>query len=129
MSNRITLNKKLGIIEVEARGPQTLKIVSQTLIKTLPLRKKLRKHHQEIRILLDLSDLSGQEIESAAYRLAFRALDFIPYHKIAIVGKSPHAREIAKRLRAGTSHRSQLKLFETRPPASHWLIRSPIVNS
>jgi hypothetical protein len=121
MPNQITLDPD-GFIRETYEGDQDSTSVSLAVRQTMGLIRELQAedHSQPIKLLVDLRRVGNQNL--GARQTGGKALQSLPYSKIAIFGGSKFLMAVANLLTSASGKRN-IRQFATEDDAIKWLNR------
>ncbi|HSW89670.1 MAG TPA: hypothetical protein VLH19_02240 [Patescibacteria group bacterium] len=108
-----------NIIMAAYVGDQTEDTITQTWKETIPMVKELRDKGLPIKVILDLSKLTGQN--SSARRAARDVLLQLAPDKMAVIGANTFIRYLAGFIFKATNMEKNIKQFPEMKDAAAWI--------
>jgi len=126
MQNEVWLEPNSNIIVSAYHGDQTSTSVHEAVSAALEFINTLRQEHKPVYILVNASDIKGQDMDSRTAALeAFNTLD---YDKLAIFGAPFFIKYVIQLLILAANRQDTIHYFDLESDARAWL-NQPVIKT
>lgn len=119
MTSIVFYNKERHIIEQTYEGDQTKETVTDGAARLQRIIDQFYKDNEPVNVILNITNVG--QVPKEAQEATIKVLKELTFDKMAVYGANIYLNGLARIIIAATGRSNQIKVFDSKSEAEHWL--------